>query len=117
MSKEALADAYAAGFKDGRSSAATVQDDDAATHCVLGFDGWWRQSNETMNRAPTETDDGWIKWDGSTRYPPVMIGDSVQVRFESGKVSQRAVPASDWGWQWHDSKPGIFDIVAYKVVK
>lgn len=53
MSRTALADAYAAGFRDGRSSASTVQDDDAAAHCVLGFDGWWRQSVETLDRTPT----------------------------------------------------------------
>jgi hypothetical protein len=57
MSKSALADAYAAGFKDGRSSAATVQDDDAATHCVLGFDGWWQRSVDTLDRDPLTADD------------------------------------------------------------
>lgn len=50
MSKSALADAYAAGFRDGRQSAATVRDDEAADHCALGFDDWWMQSNETLDR-------------------------------------------------------------------
>jgi hypothetical protein len=52
MSKSALSDAYAAGFQDGRASASSVRDDEAAAHCVLGFDGWWMQATETLDRAP-----------------------------------------------------------------
>ena len=53
MSKSALSDAYAAGFKDGRESAGKVRDDDAADHCALGFDGWWQHAVDTTDRSPT----------------------------------------------------------------
>lgn len=53
MSKSALADAYAAGFKDGRESVGKVRDNDAGEHCILGFDGWWQRAVDTADRSPT----------------------------------------------------------------
>ena len=57
MTRQALEDAYIAGFKDGRDSVGKVSDNDAATHCLLGFDGWWSNALDTLNRAPV-ADDG-----------------------------------------------------------
>ena len=53
MTRQALEDAYIAGFNDGRDSVGKVSDDDAATHCLLGFDGWWSNALDTLNRAPS----------------------------------------------------------------
>lgn len=57
MSKSALADAYAAGFADGRASMASVRDEDAAEHCVLGFDGWWSSAVDNVDRSPLTPSD------------------------------------------------------------
>lgn len=58
MSRQAIEDAYIAGFNDGRDSVGKVTDDDAATHCILGFDGWYAKVLETMDRAPKINPEG-----------------------------------------------------------
>lgn len=55
MSKMALSDAYAAGFQDGRASAVSVRDEDAGDHCALGFDGWWQEAVDGVDRSPTRS--------------------------------------------------------------
>jgi len=119
MTRQALEDAYIAGFNDGRDSVGKVADDDAATHCLLGFDGWWSNALGTLNRAPSSVpdDDGWIAWDGSLDYPPVANETTVEVRFGSGNVSRRRGQAVEWGWRWSMKTPQAFDIIAYRVVK
>lgn len=121
MTRQALEDAYIAGFLDGRDSVDKVSGDAAATHCLLGFDGWYANTLDTLNRAASSVPDpdGWITWDGSGNRPAGVDKDFiVQVRFGSGKVSERIDRAGDWGWRWrYDGEPSAFDIVAYRVVK
>ena len=117
-----MEDAYIAGFSDGRDSVGKVADNDVNTHCMLGFDGWYQKSLETLNRSPTATntdDDGWITWDGSARLPHELTRDSVvQVRFGSGKISTHIDRAGDWAWTWDSNmSPSEFHIIAYRVVK
>lgn len=110
MSKSALADAFRAGFEQGYSAVGPERADEA-------FELWWQRSVDTLDRSSTETDSGWTDWDGSAKHPPVMVSDLVQIRFGSGKISERIGPASDWGWKWFRARPDAYDIVAYKVVK
>ena len=52
LSKQAIEDAYVAGYMDGRKHADMVPNDKVNAHCILGFDIWWNRTNETLDRAP-----------------------------------------------------------------
>lgn len=122
MSRQAIEDAYIAGFNDGRDSVGKVADNDVNTHCMLGFDGWYQKSLDTLDRSPITANadvDGWIPWDGSARLPHDLTHDTiVQIRFGSGQVSKCIDRAGDWGWTWDSNmSPSEFHIIAYRVVK
>lgn len=118
MSKTALSDAYAAGFQNGRASAASVRDEDAGDHCALGFDGWWQNALNHLDRtaAPLTSDGEWIAWDGSLDYPTdVTASTIVMVKTRCGLIKS-GNRADYWQWRFRHVDPND-NIIAYRVLK
>lgn len=117
MSRQAIEDAYIAGFNDGRDSVGKVADNDVITHCMLGFDGWYAKSLETLDRSPIAADaDGWIAWDGTLDYPPDVTRNTVvDIKTRRGLVNGGNF-ASVWQWRFRQVDPQD-NIIAYRVQK
>lgn len=117
MSRQAIEDAYIAGFNEGRDSVGKVADNDVNTHCMLGFDGWYAKSLETLDRSPVAADaDGWIAWDGTLDYPTdVSASTIVDVKMRGGFVDL-GNRAGSWVWLWTQANVNA-NIIAYRVQK
>lgn len=111
MSRDALRDAYNAGYEQAL--------DDSGGQCRRpddSFDQWWQRSVDTLDRSPA--DDDWVYWDGSAKYPPGLRPYD-RVKYKSLIDGQtcfytQSLLVQDLRWTWAE---GVANITAYKVVK
>lgn len=137
MSKDALRDAFVAGWNGGRKGPTRLADN--------AFDEWYQNALDTLDRSPTIIgidlaapgsdmhvcgiistdgpltftpikDDGWLAWDGSLDYPTdVSASTIVDVKMRGGFIDHGS-RAGIWEWRFRQADANA-NIVAYRVIK